>query len=73
MNKKCPRCGTSDKKKWAKNGYRNCTYCKACNRYYNELKRNKSYDKIMKATNNGECWWVLQSINADRHYRKNED
>ena len=38
----------------------------------NENKRNKAHEKIMKATNNGKALWVLQSINADRHYRKEE-
>ena len=73
MKRKCPRCKIpKNKEQWADGGWTNTTYCKECQKYYNEIKRNKAHDKIMKATNNGKAWWVLQSINADRHYRKEE-
>ena len=65
--KKCPRC-----KVFKEKPDRNITYCKPCLMEVNENKRNKAHEKIMKATNNGKAWWVLQSINADRHYRKEE-
>ena len=42
-------------------------------RLVNASKRDKAYKKIMKATNNGKCWWVLQAINSERHFRKDED
>jgi len=69
--KKCPMCKKhKEKSAWSKGGWEHITYCKPCMKIHNERKRNKEHDKIMKATNNGECWWLLQSINAQRHYRK---
>tara|TARA_R100000458_G_scaffold57459_1_gene63696 strand:+ start:710 stop:1006 length:297 start_codon:yes stop_codon:yes gene_type:complete len=68
-NKKCPRCKTNDKAKWTKSGYNNSTYCQECQRYYNEKKRGKMHEKINKATNNGKCWWVYQSIIAELNSR----
>ena len=38
-----------------------------------QKKRDKAHKTIMKATNNGKAWWLLQSINAERHFRKSED
>ena len=32
----------------------------------------KRNEIIMKATNNGKCWWVYQSIVADTHYRSQD-
>ena len=74
MKKKCcPRCKCQkNQTEWADGGWTNTTYCKECQKYYNKKKRNKADEKIMKATNNGECWWLLQSIYADRHFRREE-
>ena len=60
------------KKQWADGAWSNTTYCQSCQKHYNLKKRNKADEKIMKATNNGECWWLLQSIYADRHFRKED-
>ncbi len=68
-NKQCPRCKTDDKSKWTKNGYKYSTYCKECQKHYNAKKRDKIYKKIMKATNNGKCWWVYQSIISELNDR----
>ena len=74
MAKRCPKCKIKkDRSKWAKGGYRNITYCRKCTKEVNALKRDKAHKKIMKATNNGKAWWLLQSINAERHFRKSED
>jgi Zn ribbon nucleic-acid-binding protein len=64
-NRKCPRCQTEDKSKWTKNGYKHSRYCRECQKYYCAKKRSKTYEKIMKATNNGKCWWLYQSIIAE--------
>ena len=74
MKKKCcPRCKCQkNQTEWADGGWTNTTYCKECQKYYNKNKRNKVDEKIMKATNNGKAWWVLQSIYADRHFRKED-
>jgi len=73
MKKKCPRCKCQkNQTEWADGGWTNTTYCKECQKYYNKKKRNKADEKIMKATRNGECWWLLQSIYADRHFRKED-
>ena len=45
------------KKQWADGAWSNTTYCQSCQKHYNLKKRNKADEKIMKATNNGECWW----------------
>ena len=60
------------KKQWADGAWSNTTYCQSCQKRYNLNKRNKVDEKIMKATNNGKAWWVLQSIYADRHFRKED-
>ena len=75
MNKrKCPRCKVAkNKTDWAKGAWTNTTYCKSCQRFYNSKKRDKAHEKIMKATNNGKAWWLLQAINAERHFRKSEN
>jgi len=73
MKKKCPRCKCQkNQTEWADGGWTNTTYCKECQKYYNKVKRNKADEKIMKATRNGQCWWLLQSIYGDRHFRKEE-
>ena len=73
MTRKCPRCKIPKSKgQWADGGWTNTTYCKECQKHYNKNKRNKVDEKIMKATNNGKAWWVLQSIYADRHFRKED-
>ena len=73
MKRKCPRCKRlKNKTEWAKKGWTNTSYCKECLKFVNESKRNKEHEKIMKATNNGKCWWLLQSINAQRHFRKED-
>ena len=38
----------------------------------NQKMYEKRMKRINKATNNGKCWWVLQSINAQRHFRKED-
>jgi Zn ribbon nucleic-acid-binding protein len=68
-DKQCPRCKTDDKNKWTKNGYRYSTYCRECQKYYNKKKSAKIYEKINKATNNGKCWWLHQSIVAELNSR----
>lgn len=74
MTKKCPMCKKhKDKSAWSKGGYRNITYCKPCMSIHNKRKRDKQHDIIMKHTNNGKCWWLYQSINAGRHFRKSEN
>ncbi len=71
--KKCPMCKTfKTKDAWSRGGFNRITYCKPCMKIHNAKKRDKAHIKIMKATNNGKCWWLLQSINAERHYRKSE-
>ena len=73
MKRKCPRCKCQkNQTEWADGGWTNTTYCKECQKHYNKKKRNKVDEKIMKATNNGKAWWVLQSIYADRHFRREE-
>ena len=68
-DRKCPRCKTEDKSKWTKNGYKHSRYCRECQKYYGAKKRGKIYEKIMKATNNGKCWWLYQSIVAELNSR----
>ena len=69
--KKCPRCKIrKNPKDWNKNGYSNTTYCRECQKYYNVKKTSKAKELILKATNNGKCWWVYQSILGDRTSRK---
>ncbi len=73
MKRKCPRCKMpKNKGQWADGGWTNTTYCKECQKYYNKKKRDKAHDIIMKHTNNGKTWWLLQSIYADRHFRKED-
>lgn len=68
--KKCPRCKESKSKDfWHKGGYAYSTYCKKCQRHYSSAKADKRNEKIMKATNNGKCWWLYQSIVSDTHFR----
>ena len=67
MTKKCPRCKI-EKSEWN----RNVTYCKPCTKILTKDKRDRAHDKIMKATDNGRAWWVLQWINAQQHYRKED-
>lgn len=67
--KKCPRCKTDDRTKWTKNGYKYSSYCRECQKYYNKKKSKKINDKINKATNNGKCWWVHQSIISELNNR----
>ena len=67
--RKCPRCKTEDKSKWTQNGYKHSRYCRECQRHYGAKKRGKIYEKIMKATNNGKCWWLYQSIVAELNSR----
>ena len=69
--KKCPRCQIKKKKgEWSKNQYSNTTYCRECQKWYNSKKTSKAKDIILKATNNGKCWWVYQSILADLSFNK---
>ena len=69
--KSCPRCKIEkNSKDWNKDGYSNTTYCRECQKYYNRQKTLKAKDIILKHTNNGKCWWVYQSILADRIFRK---
>ena len=68
-DRKCPRCKTEDKSKWTKNGYKHSRYCRECQKYYGAKKRGKIYEKIMKATNNGKCWWLYQNIVAELNSR----
>jgi len=68
-NKQCSRCKTDDKSKWGKKAYKYSSYCQECQKHYNKKKSNRIYKKINKATNNGKCWWVHQSIMADINNR----
>ena len=71
MAKKCPRCKLSkNKAEWTKGGYINTTYCRKCQAYYNKKKFDKKRTKIDKATNDGKCWWLHQSIMASKNWRK---
>tara|TARA_R110002074_G_scaffold355712_4_gene527716 strand:+ start:256 stop:483 length:228 start_codon:yes stop_codon:yes gene_type:complete len=72
--KKCPMCKKNKTRDaWSKGGWNNITYCRPCMQRHNSKKRDKAHKTIMKATNNGKAWWLLQSINAERHFRKSED
>ena len=72
--KKCPRCKENKDFKDYYTRYDGASkgqiYCRECQKFYNKNKRDKTHDKIMKATNNKECWWVYQSILADISFRK---
>tara|TARA_Y100000356_G_scaffold5971_1_gene4471 strand:+ start:78 stop:299 length:222 start_codon:yes stop_codon:yes gene_type:complete len=65
--KKCPMCKkVKHNSEYNKGGAANNTYCRLCQRVFNNNKTSKIKHKILKATNNGKCWWVYQSIMADR-------
>ena len=64
--KKCVMCKkVKPHKEFNKGGAIANTYCTLCQRVYNNNKTARNKQKILKATNNGKCWWVYQSIMAD--------
>jgi len=69
--RKCPKCKiVKGKDCWHQSGgYAYSTYCKDCCQTYAVKKADKRKAIIMKATNNGKCWWLYQSIMADTHFR----
>ena len=69
--RKCKKCQVvKGDGHWHKSGgHAYSTYCKDCNKIYAVKKADKRKALIMKATNNGKCWWVYQSIVSDTHFR----
>jgi hypothetical protein len=65
--KKCPMCKkVKHNSEYNKGGAANNTYCRLCQRVFNNNKTAKIKQKILKATDNGRVWWLYQSIMADR-------
>ena len=64
--KHCGMCKeTKPSNEYNKGGSRNNTYCRECQKIYNNKKHAKQRQKILEATNYGKCWWVYQSIMGD--------
>ncbi len=64
--KKCPMCKEEKPNSdYNAGGALHNTYCKICQRIFNNNRSARTRQKILEASNDGQCWWVYQACLAD--------